>query len=146
MLLRVSSEMRAERVDLHAVTGGEAVASGVVGGEALCAFADASVARDPVAIAAARERLRGELGDAAMVDAAAVIGNFERMVRIADGTGIPLDRAAALTTADMRADLGIDDFAGAERTRPVRGLARLVGRILSHMMPLVLRVFRASRP
>lgn len=30
------------------------------------------------------------MGVEAMVDAAAVASNFERMVRIADGTGIPL--------------------------------------------------------
>jgi hypothetical protein len=34
--------------------------------------------------------LADEMGVAAMVDAAAVASNFERMVRIADGTGIPL--------------------------------------------------------
>ena len=37
------------------------------------------------------------MGVAAMVDAAAVASNFERMVRIADGTGIPLgDRMESL--------------------------------------------------
>jgi hypothetical protein len=37
------------------------------------------------------------MGVAAMVDAAAVASNFERMVRIADGTGIPLgDRLESL--------------------------------------------------
>jgi hypothetical protein len=145
MLLRVSSESRDQAVDLRAVTGGESVASGVPGGEALCAFAEAVVGGEARAIASARERLRHELGDAALVDAAGVIGNFERMVRIADGTGIPLDRAAALVSVDLRAELGIDRFRGAERTRPVRGLARVAGRLMSRMMPLVLRVFRRGR-
>jgi hypothetical protein len=145
MLLRVSSEMRDEEVDLRALTRGSSGASGVAAGEALCAFAEAGVRGDPPAIAEARERVRAALGDAALVDAAAVIGNFERMVRIADGTGIPLDRPAALASADMRAELGLDDFAGSERTRPVRGLARVAGRLMSRSMPLVLRVFRRGR-
>ena len=45
---------------------------------------------------------------AALVDAAAVVGNFERMVRIADGTGIPLDKPVAMVSADMREELGLD--------------------------------------
>jgi hypothetical protein len=145
VLLRVSSESRSEAVDLRAVTGGGALAGGVPGGEALCAFAEAAVAGDPSALAAARERVRAELGEAALVDAAGVIANFERMVRIADGTGIPLDRPVALVTADLRAELGIDAFEGSERTRPVRGLERVAGRLMSRMMPLVLRAFRRSR-
>ena len=38
--------------------------------------------------------------------AAGVIGNFERMVRIADGTGIPLDRIVDAMTSDFRAEFG----------------------------------------
>ncbi len=39
-------------------------------------------------LAEARERLRNALGEAALIEAAAVVGNFERMTRIADGAGI----------------------------------------------------------
>lgn len=78
-----------ETVDLRAVieSGHD---SGVAHGEALIAFAEAIVGRDPAAVARARQRLADDMGVAAMVDAAAVASNFERMVRIADGTGIPL--------------------------------------------------------
>jgi hypothetical protein len=63
----------------------------------LVAFAEAIVDRDAADIARARERLVDRMGVAAMVDAAAVASNFERMVRIADGTGIPLgDRLESL--------------------------------------------------
>jgi hypothetical protein len=68
-------------------------ASGVSHGDVLAHFAEAVVGRDPVAIAGARQRLIDEMSVAAMVDAAAVASNFERMVRIADGTGIPLGEA-----------------------------------------------------
>ena len=78
-----------ETVDLRAVTE-SGRSSGVEHGEALIAFAEAIVGRDATAIARARRRLADEMGVAALVDAAAVASNFERMVRIADGTGIPL--------------------------------------------------------
>ena len=44
------------------------------------------------------------------MDAAGVIGNFERMVRIADGTGIPLDRIVDALTSGFRGELGLDDL------------------------------------
>ena len=143
MLLRASGQIEGEPPDVRAVTEGEAVTSGVPGGEALTAFAEAAVAGDEAAVGAARERVRSELGEAAMVDAAAVIGNFERMVRIADGTGIPLDKPVAVISADLRDELGLDAFASAGHTPPVRGLQRLVGRGLSRLLPLVLRLFHA---
>jgi hypothetical protein len=142
MLLRASGESGAGELDLRAVTEGERFESGIPGGGLLTAFAEAAVRGEPTAIEAARERVRQGLGDAAMVDAAAVIGNFERMVRIADGTGIPLDTPVAMVSADLRAELGIDDFEGAGSTQPLSGLQRLAGRAMSRMMPLVLRFFR----
>jgi len=86
--------------------------------------------------------VRVELGDAALVDAAAVVGNFERMVRIADGSGIPLDEPMAMITADLREELRIDDYGGAERIRPVRGLKRLAGRAVGRMLPTALKLMR----
>ena len=74
--------------------GGEA--AGVRGSAELTAFAEATVAGDPGAIASARAAVRTALGDEATVDAAAVIGNFQRMVRIADGCGIPLHHQSRL--------------------------------------------------
>jgi hypothetical protein len=142
MLLRASSETSHQKVDLRAVTEGRRTTSGLPGGEALTDFAEATVRADAEAIRSARERVRSELGDAATVDAAGVIGNFERMVRIADATGIPLDRTVALVSVDVRADLGIDAYGGAARTAPVRGIQKWAGRAMLRMMPLVLRQFR----
>jgi hypothetical protein len=142
MLLRASGESSGEKIDLRAVTEGEAATSGLPGGEALTAFVDAAILAGAEAIRAARDRVVAELGEAAMVDAAGVIGNFERMVRIADGTGIPLDKPVALVSADMREELGIDSFAGAEHTAALAGIQRLTGRLLSRMLPLVMRTFR----
>ncbi len=42
-------------------------------------------------LARARDILKTSGGDAVLVDAAGVAANFQRMVRIADATGIPID-------------------------------------------------------
>lgn len=81
--------MKGEPVDLHAVTE-SGRSSGVEHGDVLVAFAEAAVGGDASAIAFTRQRVIDAMGVEAMVDAAAVVSNFERMVRIADGTGIPL--------------------------------------------------------
>jgi hypothetical protein len=80
---------RGETVDLHALTE-TGHTSGVEHGDVLVHFAEAVVGRDRATIATARQHVIDAMGVGAMVDAAAVASNFERMVRIADGTGIPL--------------------------------------------------------
>lgn len=52
------------------------------------------------------------LGPRAMVDAAGVTSNFERMVRIADATGIELDDRLAQGSARVRAALELGRPAG----------------------------------
>ncbi len=52
------------------------------------------------------------LGPEAMVDAAGVAANFERMVRIADATGIELGDLLEQVTADVRDALGLERPAG----------------------------------
>ena len=47
------------------------------------------------------------MGPAAMVDAAGVASNFERMVRIAGSTGIELGDRLERGSADARAELGL---------------------------------------
>ena len=137
MMLRVSSESKDQDVDLKAVMGDGN--GGVKGGAELTAFAEATVSGGDNAITSAREKLVRALGPEATVDAAGVIGNFERMVRIADGTGIPLDTPVNMISADMREEVGIDQFVTARNSPKVTGLRRIAGRILSRMMPLVLR-------
>ena len=62
------------------------------------------------ALVIARTRVLDELGPEALVDAAAVASNFERMVRIADATGIPLDSFLDERTVDIRAELHLARF------------------------------------
>ena len=44
------------------------------------------------------------------MDAAGVIGNFQRMVRIADSTGIPVDGFMAESMSELRDALGLNDL------------------------------------
>jgi hypothetical protein len=45
-----------------------------------------------------------------MVDAAGVVSNFERMVRIADATGIQLDERMAALSQEVRDALQLERF------------------------------------
>ena len=74
-----------------------------------------------------------------MVDAAAVIGNFQRMVRIADGAGIPLDTTLKIFTADIREELGLEAFGSAANT-PRMGRLQKLGALL--VQPLMGRFMR----
>jgi hypothetical protein len=88
---------------------GEA-ASGVPAGGVLSAFAEAIVTGAD-SLAQARSAVVAALGEAAMVDAAAVVAGFNGITRIADATGIPLEPAKAEETQQWRDALGIDGFA-----------------------------------
>jgi DNA-binding phage protein len=96
------------------VTDGAAATSGVPHEDALLVFAEAMVRDDEDALVRSRKRILEEMGPEALVDAAAVVSNFERMVRIADSTGIPLDSFLDEMTADIRADLNLVRFAPAK--------------------------------
>ena len=77
----------------------------------LVAFATSTVNGTEAEIAAARTALTDAAGAAAMVDAAGVASNFQRMVRIADSTGIELGEAeVAATSAEVRHELDIEQF------------------------------------
>jgi hypothetical protein len=64
--------------------------------------------------------------------------NFERMVRIADSTGIPLDPPVAVLSSGLREELGIDDFGSSANTPAIGPLARGLGRLFG---PTLLRFF-----
>ena len=142
LLLRASSEVSGAAVDLHAVVDPErAATSGVAHAGLLVALVDALVGGDDRTLARARARVLNELGAAVLVDTVAVAANFERMVRIADGTGIPLDTPVAIATSDARAALGIDDFTAAANTPPPGPLRRLLTPVLRPLFNGLLRAF-----
>lgn len=94
--------------------------SGVPHGSLLTAFAEAAV-RQTDALPGLRAQVAADLGVQELVDAAGVVANFQRMVRIADGCGIPLDDFTREATDDCRQELGIDRYASAANTAEHEG-------------------------
>ena len=142
MLLRASGEMLGGDPDLRAVNEGAGAARGVRSGAELLAFTDAVLSRDRTAIAATRGVLKDAVDAEGLVDAAAVIGNFERMNRIADAIGIPLETPAAAASLGIQEELELRRFASASHTPDAtlgqrvlsvfaRPLLRVAGRIMS---------------
>lgn len=82
---------------------------------------DKGVQGDAESLPKTREALRRALGNAALIDAAAVVGNFERMVRVADGSGIPLDEELEIYTQDIREELDLGRFGSAVNTKLTTG-------------------------
>jgi hypothetical protein len=123
--------MQGHEVDVAAVTSNDAAASsGVAHAATLLAFADAVVGSDDGALARARAEVVRVLGPAALVDTAAIASNFERMVRVADATGTPLDPPMVMLTESIREQLDLDRFAAAANTPTPRPLWRPLGALL----------------
>ena len=108
-LLRAGGQHDNRDYALNGVMDG-VTATGVAGGEALLALADAALGHDGAELAQARSAVRGSLCEAALLDAAAVIGGFDGITRIADAIGIPLEPAKAEQTADFFEALQIGRF------------------------------------
>ena len=141
MLLRASGETDGDGVDVRAVTDdAAAAASGIAHAEVLLRFTEAAVRGSDEELASARISARNAVGPAGLVDAAAVVGNFQRMVRIADATGIPLDAPVNAMSADMRSDLGIDRYGSAANSPPVTRMGRAVAGVLRPLMPRIMKI------
>lgn len=139
-MLRASVETDGAEADYRGIADREsAEESSIPAAGALIGLVEASLSDDERDPEEARARVRRELGSAALVDAAAVIGNFERMTRIADSTGIPLDAPVNVMTESIRAELGIDDFGSAADRPSVKWWQRLIGRTLDPMVGITLR-------
>ena len=122
MVLRVSiSEATGEEIDLDGMTDPACKEiKGIPHSQVLMKFTNAFMSNDKQALAAARDTLVNEMGAAAMIDAAAVASNQQRMVRIADGTGIPLESMGDEMDAmveEMNEQLGINEYVSAANSR-----------------------------
>ncbi len=116
MMLRVSAMRNTTEIDLQAVNGdADGAAVGIEFGPELMRFAESVASRDE-----ALERHRRELleaaGPAVLVDAAGVAANFQRMTRIADSVGIPVDDMSLEMGQQVRRELGIERFASARNS------------------------------
>ena len=65
---------------------------------------------DDATLTQTRHAVIEELSPEVMVDAAGVASNFERMVRIADATGIQLDERMEVLSQEVRDALRLERF------------------------------------
>lgn len=108
MMLRGSASTEGTTAELGAIVDTK-VDSGVQHGAEILEFVDAALT-EPAKLPSARDALASTAGDEFVADVAGVIGNFMRMVRIADGTGIPIDERMVDLSAEVRETLGLNDF------------------------------------
>ena len=102
--------MTGDDYELAAIVSDNAGASRVADGHELLQFVDAALTGSEVELSARRNDLRAAVGDAAFVDVCATVASFNAVVKLADGSGIPLEDAKAERTRELRAELGIDDL------------------------------------
>jgi hypothetical protein len=112
----MSGDDTGQTYDLTEITNGAGEDASLPHGEALNAFCEAIVRRDMALIDKTRARLLDEIGEKAMVDAAATIAAFNAYPRAADATGLPLEEKKDEMTKDMRAALGLDSLSVHLRT------------------------------
>jgi hypothetical protein len=128
------------------VTRGGAHDSGVPLGRELVALAESAMSLDPAAIDAARQTLLLAAGPEVLVDAAAVIGNFDRMNRIADAIGLPLDGPVDAISSDIQDELSLREYASSAHTPRLSRLGRAGGALLrGAILPLALRIVHLMR-
>ena len=140
-MLSLSADINESDVDLRLINGDKTAAAGDIQyGLSLMNFAQAFASRDEEALATARKALHAEAGPEVLVDAAGVAANFQRMVRIADSTGIPQDERAAVMSYGVVKELGLRRFLSAQNT-PRSGLKQKILSLVAK--PLARRKFKS---
>ncbi len=141
----MNSQLAGKTTNLEAIREGSGVTSGVPDGELLSRLVELTLddsADNADELAGVRDAIVAAMDAPALVDAAAVIGNFQRMVRIADGTGIPLDKQVAMISADVRDELRLNEFGSANLTPAPGPIGRFLGR---HLRPLLIKGIQMGR-
>lgn len=113
-MLRASAAATNTDVDLQSIVDDD-VDSNLPHGALLTSLAEALVRRAPE-LAALRKQAIEEIGPTALIEAVGSAANFQRMTRIADAIGVPVDPPSAAAGADLQEQLGLDRFAGALNT------------------------------
>lgn len=108
-MLRESALAYGYDIDLGAIVD-RGLPLGIPGGDVLLRFVDSVTGTSSLALTDAHQSVVRELGPEALVDAAAVFGNFSMMNRIAEGTGIPLTRQMAAREVDLIETLGLSSL------------------------------------
>jgi hypothetical protein len=106
-MLSWSVEETGQRLNVKPIAGGGGDPL-LPGGRQLIDYVTAALG--PGNVTAALQQVETSLGAAAVVDAAAVTGNFEMMNRIADGLGMPVGGGTRKRMAQVIADLRLDTY------------------------------------
>lgn len=109
-MLRESSTADGLSYDLAAIVGDGHADGGVPHGVVLVSFVDAVLGGSDAEFPGVRDSVRSAVGDAGFVDACATIASFNAVVKLADGTGIPLEDWKESRTRDIRDALSIGAF------------------------------------
>ena len=133
-MLSLSADASNTDIDLQLINGDTNVSDGIPHSTLLMQFAEAVAGRDPDTIAKSRQALYDAAGKEVVIDAAAVAGNFQRMVRIADATGIPVDAHMEALSGSIQEDLDLRRFPSAQNSPRPSALARLVNRSKGALM------------
>jgi hypothetical protein len=119
-MLREGIEAKGESIDLDGLADPDCTEiAGIPNSEALLKLANAFMGDDKAALAAARDNLANDMSPEAMIDAVGVASNFQRMVRIADSTGIPSEETMLVMAEDLCETLGINNYASAANSSKV---------------------------
>ena len=108
MRLRMSGDDTGNNYNLEAVMSGNDADEGLPHGGILNEFLEAIFDRESRRLKAAQNELIENMGEQALVDAAATIAAFNAYPRMADSTGIPLESAKEEVTQELRVELGLD--------------------------------------
>jgi hypothetical protein len=131
MMLRESITQNGENINFEGITDPACTRiNGVPNSELLIRFADALIVGSDSELDAARAAVTETMGAATMVDVAAVGASFQRMVRVADATGIPLDEPEQVMTEDLREKLGLNEYVAAANTRQMPLIKRLFWKLV----------------
>jgi len=131
-MLRESATFTGEQVNLEGLSDPNCTTiDGVPHAEPLIRFSDAFLSGNADELAKARDALAEAMGVEAMVDAAGVASNFQRMDRIADGTGIPSDAPMVIMAEDIISQLKLDQFVSAGNTPKMSWLKRQIIKLLA---------------
>ena len=115
-MLRVSMQATGRDIDIQVINGESDGIAEVPFANELSQIGEAVASMDEARLSAARQALLKAAGPAVLVDAAGVAGNFQRMVRIADSMGIPVDSMDNEVQNQVREELGLYRFRSAENS------------------------------
>ncbi len=140
-MLSLSADKTQSKIDLQMVNGNTDAAedSQLQWAKELMDFASAIASRDEQELLRARSVLMSVAGAEVVVDAACVAANFQRMVRIADSTGIPVDAESQPMMDAAAEQLELRRFESSKNTPRLGRFKKLLGPLQRKLGPIIMR-------